>query len=84
MKLKVFTKEFDENKRATIEFAQEIEKHYDVEYINLDSREAVFDAETYDIYSSPTFLVVRDNGTEVESWRGQLPILSEVKLALNR
>ena len=84
MRLKVFTKEFDENKRATLEFAQEIEKYYDVEYVNLDSKDAGSDAEIYDVYSTPTLLVVRDDGTEIKGWRGQLPILSEVKLALNR
>ncbi len=84
MKLKVYTKEFDENKRETLEFVEEIKKHYDVELINLDGKEAAADADIYNIYSTPTLLVVRDDGTETECWRGSLPMLSVVKLALNR
>ena len=81
MKLVVLTKEEDNDKRETDRIVSEVEKEgFEVERIDWDSEEAVSLARLYDIYSTPAFIVIQDDGKQVEQWQGNnLPLASEIK-----
>jgi len=81
MKLIVITNEEGPETRAALELADNVTAEgYDVEKIAWESDEAVSLAALHDIYSTPSFIIVRDDGSQVELWQGSnLPIASEVK-----
>ena len=81
MKLVVLTKEEDNDRRETDRIVSEVEKEgFEVERIDWDSEEAVSLARLYDIYSTPAFIVIQDDGKQVEQWQGdRLPLASEIK-----
>jgi len=84
MILKVFAKEEDfEN-----DFIQEMidrvaDEGFEVEHYDLDSDEAHLQAEVYNIFTSPSFVVAGGDGTEVEAWRGTIPTVADVINFLN-
>lgn len=53
---------------------------YEVETIEWESDEATSLARLYDIYNPPAFIIVGDDGMQIEQWQGsQMPIVSEIK-----
>ncbi len=85
MKLLIFTNNDSEESRQAQALGQELEKEsYSVEYLDAESAEAQQKAELYDIYSYPSFIVIQDDGVEVECWRGTVPISSDIKFFLTR
>ena len=84
MILKVFTKKTDENNKSALGLAEDISKDYKVEYLDYDSKEASQLIDIYNIYSTPSFFVVSEEGILMEGWQGNLPRLSDLKNALNR
>lgn len=84
MKTLIFTKEDGPEQREALELGARLESEkYEVTYIDGDAESAIAEIELYDIYSYPTFLVIRDDGTEVECWRGVTPIAGDIKNFLN-
>lgn len=79
MILKVFTKEEDGITEEALGFCADLEEEFKVEYLDLDSAEATGQAEIYQIFNSPSFVVTSDDGREITSWRGILPTSDEVK-----
>lgn len=53
-----------------------------VEYYNLDDVDGLTEGAYYMVVATPTTIVVDENGREVESWRGEIPELAELKAAL--
>jgi hypothetical protein len=85
MKTLIFTKEDGPEQREALEFGARLEsENYQVRYIDADEESATSDIELYDVYSYPTFVVIRDDGSEVESWRGVTPIAGDIKNFLNQ
>lgn len=85
MKTMIFTRDDGPEQREAKDFGAELESEgYGVEYIDADDESAVSEIELYDIYSYPTFVVIRDDGTEVECWRGVTPIAGDIKNFLNQ
>lgn len=85
MKLLVFTKEEGPETRAAKELGALLEgEHYQVEYLEAESAEAQQRAEIFDIYSYPSFVVVQDNGSQLERWRGTVPLISDLKHFLSQ
>jgi hypothetical protein len=85
MKLLVFTKDEGPESRAAKELAAGLEEDkYQVEYLEADSDESLQRAELYDIYSFPSFVVVSDDGSQIERWRGTQPLVSDLKHFLSQ
>lgn len=54
-----------------------------VEYYNLDDVDGLTEGAYYMVVATPTTIVVDESGREVESWRGEIPELAELKAALS-
>lgn len=84
MLVKIFTKEDAPEMREALELGKRLEDEgYSVEYLDGDDSKSEQLIALYDVYSYPTFVVVRDDGTEYECWRGKLPLESDIKQFLN-
>jgi len=81
MKLIVITKGDGPEMRGALELAANIANEgYEVETIDWDSDEAASIAAIHDIYSQPAFLVLADNGAQIEMWQGDsLPLASDIE-----
>jgi len=84
MVVKVFTKEDASEMREAKELGARLtEQDFEVEYLDADDAAVIPQIELYDIYSYPTFVVAEDNGSEIECWRGKIPMESDIKMFLN-
>lgn len=84
MKLLIFTKEDAPEMRKAKDIGSELEAEgYQVEYLDLIEEGAIQKQDLYDIYATPSFIVVRENGEELDSWRGVVPLLGDIKNSLN-
>lgn len=53
---------------------------FEVQAIDWESDEAPSITGLYDIYSTPAFIIVGDDGREIEKWQGNaLPLESDIK-----
>lgn len=85
MKALIFTREDAPEMREAKEVGARLESlGYEVEYLDADNESTTSRQSLYDVYSYPSFLVIRDDGTEVNSWRGKNPLESDLKNALNQ
>lgn len=82
MIVKVFTQGDGPETRHALEMAERLAVDYQVELHDVDDAETTSQLELYDIYSYPTFLVARDNGSQIEIWRGQTPLEGDIKMFL--
>jgi len=81
MKLIVITNEEGPETRAAQELADNVTAEgYEVERLEWEGDEASALASLHDIYSLPAFVIVRDDGSQVEMWQGSnTPLASEIK-----
>lgn len=85
MKLKVFYQGDAPDMRYAIDKAKELEDEgYTVEYLDWDDAITVSQAETYSIFTTPTYLLIQDDGRLVEVWQKELPAIIEVKNLMMR
>lgn len=83
MILKIFTKEDAPEMRRAKEIGENIEgEGHVVEYFEADQPNTVSQAQLYDIYSYPSFVVTAEDGTVIETWRGEPPLESDLKFFL--
>jgi thiol-disulfide isomerase/thioredoxin len=54
-----------------------------VEYHNLDEVDGLTEGAYYMVVSTPTVLVVDDQGREVRAWRGEVPELTTLREVLS-
>jgi hypothetical protein len=60
-------------------FTEELERlQVQTKMIEADSREGIELGELYDVMQRPSVVLVRDDGSTVERWQGDLPPVSEV------
>lgn len=79
MVLKVFTKSDGPESRAAKELGEKFEERdFEVEYYDSEDEACTNQLELYDLYSFPSFVVARDDGTEIECWRGIVPLFGDV------
>ena len=81
MKLIVITKGDSPETRDALEIASNIaSESYEVETLDWDSDEAATIAAIHDVYSQPAFLVLSDDGVQIELWQGEnMPLTSDIK-----
>ena len=49
-----------------------------VKIVDVDSKEGIALVELYDLTRYPAVLAAAEDGTELKSWVGELPLLSEI------
>lgn len=80
MKVLVFTKGDGPEMRQALERGKELEEgRIEVEYYDTEEPDGVSKAQLYDIYSTPSFLVTRDDGALTRMWRGMVPPRSDLE-----
>jgi len=81
MKLLVITNGDGPETRDALELADNIAlEGFNVQKIDWESDEATSLARLYDIYAPPAFVIVRDDGSQVEMWQGSgQPMASDIK-----
>lgn len=85
MIVKLFTKENGPEMREAKELGSKLElEGYSVEYLDADDEKTSSQMELYDVYSYPTFIIAREDGSEIEKWRGIIPIAGDIKNFLNQ
>jgi hypothetical protein len=84
MLVKIFTQGDGPEMREALDFGKRLEEEdYIVEYYEASDDKVSSQIELYDIYSYPTFVVAREDGQEIECWRVQIPLASDIKMFLN-
>jgi hypothetical protein len=84
MLVKIFTKDDYPESREAKDLGARLEaEDYDVEYLDADDQAVTNMIELYDVYSYPTFVVVSEDGQEIQCFRGQTPLESDLKIFLN-
>lgn len=83
MLVKIFTKDDYPESREAKEIGARLESEdFTVEYYDADDQHVTEMIELYDIYSYPSFVVATEEGMEIECFRGQIPLLSDLKMYL--
>ncbi|MBI3984204.1 hypothetical protein HY346_02800 [Candidatus Microgenomates bacterium] len=69
-----------EHERDTLEFVRRLkgEQQVDCKLVDVDSREAASLIELYDVTRYPGIVVTKGDGTPLQTWQGDLPLVSEV------
>lgn len=80
MKVLVFTKGDGPEMRDAIDLGKALgDEKIEIEYYDTESPEGDSKVELYDIYSTPSFAVIRDDGSLVNIWRGNIPPRSDIE-----
>ncbi len=81
MKAVVIYRPNSEFARMVEEYAHDFKrtKGFDLELVDLNTRDGADLAKLYDVMEYPSILVARDDGGLIKCWQGeQLPLMSEV------
>jgi len=79
MKLKIFWQKNCPNCPKAKELGRKLENVLTVQYFDVDSVDGLAEASYHDIMSTPSVVIVDQNGHELKAWRGTVPYLEEVK-----
>ena len=79
MKVKIFWQENCPNCPKAKELGMELKNIIAVQYFNVDSVDGLAEASYYDIMSTPSVVIVNQNGCELKAWRGTTPYLEEIE-----
>jgi UDP-glucose 6-dehydrogenase len=84
MIVKYFTKDDGPESRSAHDLAKRLEDAgYKVEFYDYEDQGSTQLIELYDVYDYPAFLVVRDDGSLVEEWKGKNPLEADIKRFIN-
>lgn len=82
MKLIILYRPQSEHARAVQTFVHDFKYQHDanrVELVDADTSEGIATASLYDLMTLPAMLAVRDDGTVLQVWQGEmLPLMDEV------
>ncbi|NIM46828.1 MAG: hypothetical protein GTN40_01575 [Candidatus Aenigmarchaeota archaeon] len=83
MVIKIFTKEECRNCPGCPK-AKELgerlkEEGFQVDILDTNDKDGTAQAELYEIFATPSVVVCRNDGSEVKSWKGELPLMENVK-----
>lgn len=77
--IKIFTKKDCPLCPGAKELGQKLlEKGKNVEYFDIDTASGLAEASFYTVMSTPTIVLSDQSGDEINSWRGEVPILSNI------
>ena len=89
MKVLILYKPNSEHSRKVEEYVEELKKRVigtsiRIELLNANTRDGMATASIYDIFSFPTIMVLRMDGSVQKSWEGEnLPLFDEVQAYAN-
>lgn len=82
MKLVILYRPQSEHASAVQTFVRDFKYQHDasrVELVDADTREGIATASLYDLMTLPAMLALRDDGTVLQVWQGEmLPLMDEV------
>ena len=82
MKLVILYRPQSEHASAVQSFVRDFKYQHDasrVELVDADTREGIATASLYDLMTLPAMLALRDDGTVLQVWQGEmLPLMDEV------
>ena len=79
MILKLFWKKDCPNCPEAKELGKKLEDDISVQYCNIDTVDGLSEACMLNVMSTPTIVLVDDENNEIESWRGLVPDLEQIK-----
>ena len=85
MKVLILYKPNSEHSRKVEEYVEELKKRVigtsiRIELLNANTRDGMATASIYDIFSFPTIMVLRMDGSVQKSWEGEnLPLFDEIQ-----
>lgn len=83
LRLKVFWKKDCPNCPRAKNVAAQIEKKgIEVNYYDIETVEGLAEATLFTVLSTPSIMIVNENNSEVSTFRGSIPTLSELENAL--
>lgn len=63
-------------------FVHDFQRQHDIgkklEILNINTRDGAATANLYDVMSYPAILVLADDGSVMNAWQGDLPLMDEV------
>lgn len=84
MQLKIFKNEETEGLNDIDSLTQELQDEFEVIIYDMDEPDTIQPAEIYQIFNTPTFVVTDADGREINSWRGLIPPIDELKNYLSQ
>lgn len=81
MKLVVMYRPDSEHSRSVEQYIREFKQLHPgitIDTLNVDSSEGIAKTELYSIMEYPAILAVTDDGSLLNSWAGQLPLMDDV------
>jgi hypothetical protein len=82
MKVLILYRPKSEHGRIVEEFVRDFKMGHNtgrVEVLDVDSRDGIATASLYDVMQYPAILALRDDGTVLKSWEGEmLPVMNEI------
>lgn len=83
LRLKVFWKKDCPNCPRAKNVAAQIEKKgIEVNYYDIETVEGLTEATLFTVLSTPSIMIVNENNSEVSTFRGSIPTLSELENAV--
>lgn len=87
MKVLILYRPKSEHARTIESFVRDFKQRHEddhLELVDVDARDGIATASLYDIMSYPAILALRDDGTVLHSWEGDmLPLMDEVAYYTN-
>jgi hypothetical protein len=82
VKLLILYRPDSEHSTAVESFVRDFQHQHDVgakvELLSLNTRDGATTASIYDVMSYPAILALTDEGSVINSWQGDLPLMDEV------
>lgn len=82
MKVLILYRPKSEHGRAVEEFVRDFKSSHNsgrLEILDIDSRDGIATSSLYDIMQYPAILALRDDGSVLKSWEGEmLPVMNEI------
>ena len=82
MKLLILYRPNSEHSTAVESFVRDFQHQHDtgakVELLSLNTRDGATTASIYDVMSYPAILALTDEGSVINSWQGDLPLMDEL------
>ncbi len=79
MKTLIFVNQKDSNNSQLTKLCNDLsDRLINYEVLNVDAKTEPIERQLYDIVSTPTIVVARDDGAMVKAWRDDLPLADDV------
>ncbi len=84
MKIKIFWKKNCSHCPQAKKIGKMIEDKAEVQYCDIDTVEGLAEACMLNVMSTPTIMIVDNEGNETEAWRGTVPKIEDIEERISR